>query len=382
MSLPSDMSPLTELGLLKATLERDEVCLLGLPFDVLNEQGTVDTLNRAVAHKRPCFLSTPNLNFVIAAVSDPVFRASVSVSDLSVADGMPLIWIAKLLGVPLSERVAGSSVFERMRQEERAEKARVFFFGGMDSVAEQAVDALNENSAGMLAVGSLNPGFGSVEDMSTGSIIDQINDAKPDFLVVSLGAKKGQSWITANRHKLNAPVVSHLGAVVNFVAGTVERAPRMWQKLGLEWVWRIVEEPTLWKRYFLDGIALLRLMLTRVAPLAVYDRKMAKQNRELSLSIKLVECNGKNTLILFGAAKRKELIALKSKLPSLLQSERVLEIDLSDLEYADASFWALMLRLQTEAEKRKSTLSIVGVHPVLQKLLRLNMLDEVLHTSP
>ncbi|MCD8512378.1 MAG: WecB/TagA/CpsF family glycosyltransferase, partial [Nitrincola sp.] len=104
-----------------------------------------------------------------------------------------------------------------------------------------------------------DPGRGDVASMSTPEIIEKINLSQADFLVVSLGAKKGQAWILHNLDKIQVPVVSHLGAVVNFVAGTVKRAPKVWQKLGLEWLWRIVEEPYLWKRYASDGFAALKM---------------------------------------------------------------------------------------------------------------------------
>ena len=84
----------------------------------------------------------------------------------------------------------------------------------------------------MIACGALNPGMGTVESMSDKAIIDQINAAEPDFLVVALGAKKGQQWIMQNREQLNVSVISHLGAVVNFVGDNIQRAPLRWQKTG------------------------------------------------------------------------------------------------------------------------------------------------------
>jgi len=102
----------------------------------------------------------------------------------------------------------------------------------------------------LIGVGSMDPGFGTVESMSTDETLAEINRHNIDVIIVSLGAGKGQAWIEANRHKLNAPIISHLGAVINFFAGTVHRAPQWVQKQGLEWCWRILQEPSLWKRLF------------------------------------------------------------------------------------------------------------------------------------
>lgn len=248
---------------------RNQHWILGLPFDAVTQQEAVQQVRNAAANRTSLFISTPNLNFLIASQKDKEFRDSVIHSDLSLADGMPIIWLAKLLKVPIRERVAGSSLFEALRRQPlRAGETplKIFFFGGPDGVAQRACDAINRNSAGMLCTGALSPGYGTLEDMSSPDILAQINASEVDFVVVSLGAKKGQAWIERNRHQLNAPIISHLGAVVNFVAGNVRRAPSWMQRSGLEWIWRVKEEPQLWTRYIKDGFGLLRLCITHVLP--------------------------------------------------------------------------------------------------------------------
>ncbi|MEZ5917325.1 MAG: WecB/TagA/CpsF family glycosyltransferase [Parvularculaceae bacterium] len=111
------------------------------------------------------------------------------------------------------------------------------------------------------AAGHLNPGFGDIEQMSADHIIDAITEAKADFVLVALGAAKGECWIEKNRDRLNAPVIAHLGAVVDFAAGAVARAPVWVRKTGLEWAWRIKEDPSLWRRYWQDGAGLAWLAM-------------------------------------------------------------------------------------------------------------------------
>ena len=108
--------------------------------------------------------------------------------------------------------------------------------------------------------------------MSRDHIIDKVNASDADFLAVSLGAKKGQLWLHRNHKRLTIPVRAHLGAAINFQAGTVKRAPTWLRAWGLEWLWRIKEEPHLWRRYAHDGWVLLGLIFTRVLPLAVANR--------------------------------------------------------------------------------------------------------------
>jgi N-acetylglucosaminyldiphosphoundecaprenol N-acetyl-beta-D-mannosaminyltransferase len=256
---------------------RDLQWIVGLPFENFTLQEAINRVRQAAKDKTRLFVSTPNLNFLIASQQDATFASSVVHSDLSLADGMPIIWLARLLGMPIRERVAGSSLFESLNESstsEQQEPLRVFFCGGPEGAGQAASDALNSRKSGLRCVGYLSPGFGSVADMSTASIIDQINNSEADFLVVALGAKKGQAWIERNLQKLNPPVVSHLGAVINFAAGSIQRAPVLVQTIGLEWLWRVKEEPSLWKRYWNDGLSFLKLLITRAMPLTRLIRKM------------------------------------------------------------------------------------------------------------
>src|SRR5207237_53771 len=110
--------------------ERDVHCLLGLPIDAIDLAGAERRIRAAAATRLPCFMSTPNVNFVVQSRSDDAFRNAVLHSDLSVADGMPLVWLARLMGIPLRERVAGSSVFEALSGGGRP--LAVYFFGGSE----------------------------------------------------------------------------------------------------------------------------------------------------------------------------------------------------------------------------------------------------------
>ncbi|MES2583328.1 MAG: WecB/TagA/CpsF family glycosyltransferase [Pseudomonadota bacterium] len=264
---------------------RNVHCLLGLPFDVMTLEQAVGSIRVAVARRAPCFFSTPNLNFLIAGQTNAAFRNSVSRSDLSLADGMPIVWLAKLLGIPIAQRVSGSDVFEALRNS-AGPLLKVYFFGGPPGVAERASLQINAEGKSMVCVGYESPGYGSIEAMSQAETLGRINQSGADFLIVALGAVKGQSWIEHNLEALEVPVVSHLGAVVNFVAGGVKRAPRWMQKSGLEWLWRIREEPALWRRYMSDGAGLIKLLITRVTPLLYYKylhRESASRRIEASI---------------------------------------------------------------------------------------------------
>jgi N-acetylglucosaminyldiphosphoundecaprenol N-acetyl-beta-D-mannosaminyltransferase len=350
--------------------QRNVHCLFGLPFDAVDLDGALSVMRGAVRERQPCFISTPNLNFVVACQTDAAFRDSVIQSDLSLVDGMPLVWVAKLLGIPIPERVAGSTVFEHLRRNEHP-KLSVFFFGGMEGVAHAACEQLNSKPSGATCVGYEYPGFGSLDDMSSAATIAKINSSNPDFVVVSLGAKKGQAWIQRNRQCLSAPLVSHLGAVVNFVAGTLKRAPAWMQRAGLEWLWRIAEEPGLWRRYLGDGSAFLRLMLTRALPYAWYlHRHRLRRSDVEETTIILIEDEQGYTVALSGAWVSENLAPLRDCFFSLSTAGKNVCLDMSKASFVDSALLGLVLLFRGDLSQRGHSMRMINLNDDVRRIVR------------
>ena len=360
---------------------REVHCLLGLPFDAVDAAAASSTIREAAAHRRRCVFSTPNLNFLVASLRDEAFRDSVIESDLSLADGMPLVWVARVLGVPLSGRVAGSSVFELLRRDE-AGRMSVYFFGGPPGVAEAACNRLNVDSPGMRCVGFESPGFGTVEDMSSDETIERINSSRADFVVVALGARKGQAWIARNRERLCAPVISHLGAVLNFVAGTVRRAPMWMQRLGLEWLWRIREEPALWRRYLGDGIAFLQLLTTRVVPYWWFMLNSRPSVREAAdASLDLIETEYETLIRLRGAWMLDNLKPLRDGLARVTLAEADVAIDMENVTYVDSAFLGLAMLLYGFQRRGGRKLRFEATAGRVRKIFRYACAEYLLETQ-
>lgn len=357
---------------------RSVYCVLGLPIDAVTVNAAADMLENSVRDRRRCFLSTPNLNFLIGSLKDPSFRDSVIRSDLSVADGMPLVWIARLMGIPIKERVAGSTLFERIGK--RARRAMsVYFFGGPDGAAAQAAAAVNAQYSGIVCVGSYSPGFGTVEEMSQSEMIRNINESRPDFLVVAMGAKKGQAWIERNLNRLGVPIVSHLGAVVNMVAGSISRAPSWMQKTGLEWLWRIKEEPSLWRRYLFDGMAFLKLIATRVVPCMIYVHGAGASVEELEYArATVVPTENGYALAMRGAWSETNLGPLRKALMDATRVPGDVVVDLEEVSYLDGACIALFVLLYGHQSKIARRLHFRRVSPSLEKALKLHGADYLL----
>ncbi len=352
--------------------ERDLYNLLGVGFDAIDMDGAVKAVTDAISEKRKLFISTPNLNFLIAAQANESFRDSVINSDLSIADGMPIVFMCKLLDIPIRERVAGSSLIDALRRNEDCIKKpiKVFFFGGQDGIAEKAHKVLNEEKRGLVSAGYLNPGFGTVQEMSRPEIIDEINKANPDFVIVSLGAAKGQEWIEKNRIKLDANVISHLGAVVNFIAGNVKRAPDWVQNFHLEWLWRIKEEPGLFGRYWHDGLSFLKLLATNVL---AYRRIIRNKP---AYSTPRISVDDDNHLInLKGSLTQKIAPELRVEFERLVTQNCDFTVDMKGVTYIDQSTLGLLLILWKKMTEIDRQVSIIGVSKQIAKILELNKLS-------
>ena len=337
--------------------DRDVWSVLGMPLDNLTLAEAVKRIELAIERGERLSFVTPNVNILVRALKDPTAMAQIVRTDMSLADGAPVVWLARQLGMPLQERVAGSDLFEAMRRDTRPEALpiRVFFFGGRDGAAEAACAVLAAEAGRLIPAGWHNPGFGTVEEMTSPEIQSKIKAAKPDFIVVSLGAAKGQAWIEANLEALEAPVIAHLGAVVDFVAGTISRAPHLVSRLGLEWVWRIFAEPSLWKRYWRDGRALLGLVGQRLNRLKRIG-KAPSEPQKLEISSHTSE--PVHTLTLRGDAVHASVPQLNLAFREAVVSANQLEIDLQQVRALDAAALGQIHLLQHHFKADTSRLTL------------------------
>lgn len=358
--------------------DREVHFLLGLPFDTGDQGEILKRIRHHINTRQQCFLSTPNLNWIVACLKDQTLRDSVLSSDLVVPDGMPLIWIARLLGIPIKERIAGSSLLEAL-EKDKASPTKVFFFGGPEGVAEAACKKLADNQSGLMCSGFEYPGFGSIDDMSSDDVIRKINASGADFLVVSLGAKKGQAWIQRNRHRITVPVISHLGAVVNFIAGTVSRAPVWMQKTGLEWLWRIKEEPALWQRYLSDGLVFLRLCCLKVLPNIWLRLSSHISNEEQdSLDAKMT-VNDKTLHIYFkGACIAQNSESIRKIFSDASHTGMNIRISLKETTRIDSSFLGLLALLHNDRMNKGIRMTLADINPQCQRAFLYSCADFIL----
>jgi N-acetylglucosaminyldiphosphoundecaprenol N-acetyl-beta-D-mannosaminyltransferase len=351
-------------------LSREVFGVLGLPIDVIDVEGLLWKIDAAVGSRTPFLLSTPNVNFLMISQSDEGFRETLLMSDLCPADGMPLVWISRLLGIPLGQRLSGADIFDTLRSRATSPKLKVFLFGGGDGIADTVGRKLEETEGGMTCVGALNPGFGSVDEMSAAPIVDTINSSEADLLTVFLSARKAQHWLLKNNDRLTIPVRVQLGATINLQVGKIRRAPPFLRRLGFEWLWRIKEEPYLWRRYLNDGFGFLRLFFTRVVPLAVEERLQRLSSKPLQVS----SSEGSKTvsLKLSGPAINGYIDTAIISFRTALEARKAILIDLSCTSAVDTRFFGLFVVLRKETALRGCTLRFVNPPPRIRRKFRRN----------
>lgn len=351
--------------------------VLGVPLDSINLRSVLHNIDLAAGARRRLLLSTVNANFLVASQRSRNFRRSLIASDLCTVDGIGVVAVCRLLGMPAMPRTSGADILHHLcerSENELGRPLRVFFFGGNKGVAERAAAKINDLSSGsVLCVGALDPGFGSVEALSRSEWIDQINDANPDILIVALGAERGQAWLLHNADRLTVPVRTHFGAALNFLAGTVKRAPAGFQQCGLEWFWRILQEPHLFSRYLRDGLGLARLTLCNVLPLAFLLKldRWFFQEQLSQLSVDIQRSEGNLVICLAGTAGAGTMPALSAAFNGALDTSASVTLDLRRLISIDLVGIGTIMRLQRNLEGRKQTLHLVHVPPRIARRFKL-----------
>jgi N-acetylglucosaminyldiphosphoundecaprenol N-acetyl-beta-D-mannosaminyltransferase len=352
--------------------QRDVYCLFGLAVDNLTMASTRALLNERAKEERGIVLSTLNVNWMVLSFANPEFRNAILNSDIVTLDGKPLLWLSKLFGYPMKELVSGSTLMQELHRDKSAEKPlSIFLFGGEEGTARQAMENINRDPGGLRAVGALNPGFGTVEEMSSNDIIGAINKTEPDILLIALGAQKGMRWIEFNRHRLHAGIISHLGATINFLAGTVQRAPVLFRKCGMEWFCRVIQEPKLFSRYLFDGLVMLHMLTVRLPSLWQYLSQQKHFSRKLTDTNVEKQENDREITLSFGRNVRLSKDSpIRSLLSTCAQARKDISLDFQKTEFADGAFIALLLILMKHKEINGNKIRLINVHGNLSKMLR------------
>jgi len=219
--------------------------ILGVRVDDVTHEETLALVEQFIARQSLHQICTVNPEFVMRAQQDTAFREVINHAALCIPDGIGLLWAAKRLRHPLRERVAGSDTVMRIAERAAQTGWRLYLLGAAPGVAEKAASVLQTRYPGLNIVGTF-PGSPSPDEQD--AIVERIRAARPDVLFVAFGAPAQDLWIAHNLPRLQVPVALGVGGSLDFVAGVAKRAPRWVQRIGLEWLDRLIREPWRWRR--------------------------------------------------------------------------------------------------------------------------------------
>jgi N-acetylglucosaminyldiphosphoundecaprenol N-acetyl-beta-D-mannosaminyltransferase len=219
-------------------------------------------IHHAIAGSTPEYVVTPNAQHIVTLQRDPRFREIYRKAFLAVPDGVSLLWAAKLFNTPLSGRVNGTDLFDILCKTSAERGLKVFLLGGRPGAADKAARILQTKYPKLAIVGTYCPPYGFESDfLELQKINSAIQATASDILFVGLGSPKQEYWIYDNYQTLGVPVSIGIGASFEFVSGMVKRAPKFMQKAGLEWLFRLIVEPSrLWQRYVFGNMVFIMLV--------------------------------------------------------------------------------------------------------------------------
>jgi N-acetylglucosaminyldiphosphoundecaprenol N-acetyl-beta-D-mannosaminyltransferase len=220
----------------------------------------VDEIERLVQAGAGGSIFTPNVDHVVQAETNAAFREAYTAASLCLADGQPLVWMSRLLGAPIPERIAGSDLVIPLMDRAARNGWAIYLLGGGPGVAEAAaLELKNRYGAQIAGVDCPTVSLGPSSDED--SVIERVRAAHPDIVLVALGAPKQELWIHRASKRIRPAVAIGVGAALDFIVGRVPRAPRWMSAAGLEWLYRLMREPRLAHRYLVRDPKIVPILL-------------------------------------------------------------------------------------------------------------------------
>lgn len=237
--------------------------LFDVPFAKVTLSELIYELEEVIKKDEHIHLHTVNVDHLVIAHKQKNFKQVMKNADIIVADGMPIVWYSKLIRKPLPERITGVDLSYLLCEKSAQSNFKLFFLGAKDGVGNQAKVNLEKKYPGVQIVGVYSPTPAEInDDLKSQKIVEMINDSGTNVLLVALGAPKQEYWISKYLPYLKTNINIGVGATLDFMSGNIKRAPVLFQKIGLEWLYRLCSEPKrLFKRYIINDSYFIVLLL-------------------------------------------------------------------------------------------------------------------------
>src|SRR5271170_479996 len=251
----------------------DSVAVLGVPFNNVSMDEAVKIIEEKIEDGGFHQVATANVDFLMHAIHDQELQKILCSCSLVVPDGMPILWSARLMGSRLKERVCGIDLVPRLAELAARRGYSIYLLGASDKSSQRAAEILQERYPELRIVGRYSPPVRPLEEMNHEEILQRIEQARPDILLVAFGNPKQEKLLSMHRDRLKVPVSIGIGGSLDMIAGKLSRAPRSMQKCGMEWIFRAAQEPRrLIGRYISDALTLGRYLPQQMAATASQPR--------------------------------------------------------------------------------------------------------------
>jgi N-acetylglucosaminyldiphosphoundecaprenol N-acetyl-beta-D-mannosaminyltransferase len=248
-----------EISILKHNIGNLKTNVLGCPITKLNLEDFVAVAEQFILSGKPHYIAVVNVAKVIKMRSDKALEQSVQSAHLIGADGVPLVWASRLLGNGLPGRVNGTDLMYRLLESGKERGYRIFFFGAKEEVLQRVVDKVRAEYPGVKIAGSHHGYFTPEEELD---IVGKIRASHADILFIAFGTPKKELWVKRYLLPMGVPVVHGVGGSFDVLAGVIPRAPLWMQRHGLEWLFRLLQEPRrMWRRYLVTNTLFVMLFL-------------------------------------------------------------------------------------------------------------------------
>ena len=242
-------------------MKMEKIQLLNTRVSNVTLDEAVEFLLQKVQQGTPAYVVEVNVDVAVKMEKDAFLRRIADEADLTLVDGQPLVWLAKLYGRPVKMKVSGSDLVPALLQKAARQGSSVFVLGGTEDAARKAAENLRKSCPDLVVAGALSPSMGfEKRPEELAAIRAVLQSAKPDILLACFGCPKQEKWVYENHRSCGAKVTLCAGATVDFLAGNVTRAPKVLRDHGLEWFYRFLKEPKrLFRRYFVDDLQIFRM---------------------------------------------------------------------------------------------------------------------------
>lgn len=353
------------------------VSVLGLPFSNVTMDEAVAKIEGYIATGEFHQVATANVDFVSRAMSDLRLQKVLCDCEMVLPDGMPIVWASRMAGAALKERVTGADLVRRIAQLSAQKGYRIFLLGAKEDVSALAARKLEEQFPGVQIAGRYSPAVATLDEMDHDDILRRVKAAKADVLLVAFGNPKQEQWIAMHRDRLHVSVAIGIGGTLDMIAGAVDRAPEWMQNTGLEWFFRMAQEPARLAPRYLRNLR----TLARYMPLTMASQRRPGRMFQNAYYLHVENAKSGSIITLRGTLAQMGAASLLEEVERATDASSVM-INLAHTQHLGADGIGTLLEARRVTRARGQKFSLYGVSRSMRRAFRLAQVEQILSAMP